>query len=68
MFGYLKGAHKENGGSLFTMSLEKVRDDGYKLLPGTFQLDEKKIFYYDNNQPLEQPSLGRDGFLDVGEF
>ena len=54
MFQCLKGVSKEDGHSLFTrIHMEKTRGDRYKLLLGTFQLDTRKFFHNENNQPLE---------------
>ncbi|KAK4829231.1 hypothetical protein QYF61_002496 [Mycteria americana] len=54
MFQYLKGGYKEDGDSLFTRGhMEKTRGNGYKLLLGTFQLDVKKIFHNENNEPRQ---------------
>ena len=55
MFLYLKCGYKEDGYSLFTRSYtEKTRGNGYKVTPGEILIGHKrKIFYNENNQPLE---------------
>ena len=60
MYQYLKGSYKEDGDSLFTRShMVRTRGNGYKLLPGRFQLDTRGKFFttrtvsHWNNLPRE---------------
>lgn len=69
MFLYLKDGYKEDGNPPFTRThMEKTSGNGYKFVLEKFQLDTRKIFHNENNQPLEQSRQGSDGFPNTAQF